>query len=64
MKRKIAMIRFDLVVNVAVVDDTSDWQPSGYTLVDVTDLNVGVGYRLVDGNFIPPDVVENDPNAL
>jgi hypothetical protein len=44
--QKIAMILNDVVVNIAVWDGVSLWQPEGYTLVDLTHQpQVDMGYR-------------------
>ena len=53
---KIAMILNGVVENIAVWDGVSQWQPEGFTLVDVTEEpQVGMGYHYDagTGTFTP-----------
>lgn len=53
--RKIAMIRAGVVVNTAVWDGESEWEPLGFVLVDITDdPEVSIGWTYDGADFSPP----------
>lgn len=53
--KRIAMIKNGVVQNVALWDGTSEWSPSDFTLVEVTDLSeVGPGFIYSNGEFFAP----------
>lgn len=56
MVKRYAVIKNNIVENVAIWDGVSDWNiPSGYNIVDVTDIFVGPKFiRNEDGTFSPP----------
>ena len=57
--KTIAMVNDGVVANLAKWDGVSEWNPSEeFTLVDVTDISVGIGWAVVDGAFVAPVVVD------
>lgn len=50
--KRYAIVEADTIVNVAVWDGESDWEPSA-SAVEVPD-NVGIGYVLVNGEWTQP----------
>lgn len=58
--RRVAMILDGVVVNVALVDEGSAWNPVGYELVEVSESAVGPGWTYEGGLFVEP-VVEPGP---
>lgn len=52
--KTIAMIQEGVVVNLALWDGVSNWNPPGYTLVDVTGQFVDLGYLYDGQNFSAP----------
>ena len=59
--KTIAMVKDGVVANLAKWDGESEWNPSAeFELHDVTDLGVGIGWTVVDGEFIQPVVYSEE----
>ena len=57
---RIAMIKDGIVLNIAIWDGVSNWDPGGYLLVDITDQNeVDIGWNYDGTNFINPNIQED-----
>lgn len=52
--KKIAIIKDGIVQNIAIWDESSDWEPSADILVDVTGMFVGPGFSWDGENFSAP----------
>jgi hypothetical protein len=53
--KTIALVRDGVVTNIAKWDGVTEWNPGAeFSLVDVTDGSVGIGWALVDGVFVAP----------
>ena len=53
--KTIAMVNDGVVANLAKWDGVPSEE---FTLVDVTDISVGIGWAVVDGAFVAPVVVD------
>ncbi len=51
--KRIAMIKESVVVNIALWDGETEWNPEGFILVDVTEHpEVKIGTPYIDAQFI------------
>lgn len=59
------MIEGIYVINIAIVDEESTWEPEGFTLVEIeNDSPVDIGWTYVDGIFYPPETEEEVEETL
>lgn len=54
--KKMAMIRDGVVENISRWDGVSEWNPSGYVLVDVTEIVCGIDWVYQNGVFTAPPI--------
>ena len=64
MKDKVgsyALIVNGIVVNKALWDGVTDWNPECDDLVNVDGIQMDIGWTYVDGQFLPPVIEEETP---
>lgn len=58
---KYAMIKDNRIENVVIWDGISEWDHTGYTVLDITGIQCGPGWTLENGEFLPPVIPEIIP---
>lgn len=61
MAQRYAMIRGGVVENVVLWDGETDWNPGADWTVTDCPSEVGPGWTYEGGEFIPPPIVEPEP---